>query len=166
MKSIRLPSTKSSKLVLALKYVSSSMSTLLSSFSLELQLEYMLLLSVRPIEDCANISRLATTRFTGKHSPDEPNTMNRPRLPDAVGPKISIKAVNLIENVVLSSVFLTSFNVVNKIKVQSSQYSICILPVTTLGTLLPPSLLLFPPIGLATSHERRLSIVFKMRSES
>lgn len=110
MKSIRLPSTKSSKLVLALKYVSSSMSTLLSSFSLELQLEYMLLLSVRPIEDCANISRLATTRFTGKHSPDEPNTMNRPRLPDAVGPKISIKAVNLIENVVLSSVFLTSFN--------------------------------------------------------
>lgn len=42
----------------------------------ESQLEYILLL---PLWD-------STPRLTGKHSPDEPRTMKRPRLPDAVGP--------------------------------------------------------------------------------
>lgn len=46
----------------------------------------MLLLSVRVVDDLANISRFAVRRFTGRHSPEDPNTMNRPRLPDAVGP--------------------------------------------------------------------------------
>lgn len=84
----------------------------------------MLLLSVRACDELAYSWRLTVRLFTGRHSPDEPNTMNRPRRPDAVG------------------------------------------PVTTLGTLLPPSLLLLPPIGLATNQDRRLSMLFSMRSES
>lgn len=46
----------------------------------------MLLLSVRANDDFAYNWRLTVVRFTGKHSPDEPNTIKRPRLPDAVGP--------------------------------------------------------------------------------
>lgn len=46
----------------------------------------MLLVSDRTNDDLANIWRRAVVRLTGKHSPDEPNTMKRPRLPDAVGP--------------------------------------------------------------------------------
>lgn len=84
----------------------------------------MLLLSVRACDELAYNCRLAVRLFTGKHSPDEPNTMKRPRRPDAVG------------------------------------------PVTTLGTLLLPSLLLLPPIGLAASHDRRFPMLFSMRSES
>lgn len=46
----------------------------------------MLLVSDRTNDDFANIFRRVAVRLTGKHSPDEPNTIKRPRLPDAVGP--------------------------------------------------------------------------------
>lgn len=51
--------------------------------------------------DLAKPWRLADSRDTGKHSPEEPNTINRPRRPDAVGPKMHNSGLNSKNNIQL-----------------------------------------------------------------